>query len=666
MSDHPNVETVNAMTKAIFDQDHDALAKIFTDDLVFHLRGPHPMAGDHAGLGGLLDVLGSIFETTNGQIELDQQFCLGADGWAAEWEHATLGRNGKTARVRATPSCTGSRATASPRCGCSSARCPTRPRRSSADRAGRLGETGAMVRAIEDARAACDEQPLGRRLAAAGPTLDRRRASTSTTSTGAPPPPTSPATTRRASPAGPEPTSVCLADGRGAPGGATSAAKLAQGLGFKGDLGRCRGWVDRTRPPPRARPASTASSRATSSTGSAMLRIFEAGDIAGAHAHFVQAGKIGARFAHRELVTLARIGEGRMLIYLGDIAEGMALLDEAMVSIEAGELSPLATGDAYCTVIDACSELFDLGRCRAWTDSFARWCDTQQELVLYRGHCFLHRAEVLGLLGRVARGARRGPARLRSPGRTRSTRRPLGGGLRRSRATSSACVGDLDGAEAAYQRASEHGRDPQPGLALLRLAQGRLDAADADDPARPRRGRGPDRRGLACSAPTSRSCSPPATSPPRVPPPTSSVRWPPSSSAPPLLRAHARRGPPAPCSSPKATPQAALVELRRAFNEFNGLGVRLRRRPHPPAHRRRVRGARRPRRRRDGVERGPRRARVARRGRAERTTAEPAPTRPTVSPSASSRCSCSSPSGKTNRVIAAGARSSARRPWPAT
>ena len=77
----------------------------------------------------------------------------------------------------------------------------------------------------------------------------------------------------------------------------------------------------------------------------------------------------------------------------------MALLDEAMASIEARELSPLATGDAYCTVIDACAELFDLGRCRSWTASFTRWCDTQQELVLYRGHCFLHRAEMLGLHG---------------------------------------------------------------------------------------------------------------------------------------------------------------------------------------------------------------------------------------------------------------------------
>jgi hypothetical protein len=74
------------MTKAIFDQDHDTLAKIFTDDLLFHLRGPHPMAGDHPGLGGFLDVLAAFFEMTNGQVKLHQQFCLGADGWAAEWE----------------------------------------------------------------------------------------------------------------------------------------------------------------------------------------------------------------------------------------------------------------------------------------------------------------------------------------------------------------------------------------------------------------------------------------------------------------------------------------------------------------------------------------------------------------------------------------------------
>lgn len=91
-SNHPNVEIVNRMTKAIFDQDHDALAAIFSDDLVFHLRGGHPMTGDHDGLGGFLGVLGSTFDMTGGKIHLDQQFCVGADGWAAEWEHATLGR----------------------------------------------------------------------------------------------------------------------------------------------------------------------------------------------------------------------------------------------------------------------------------------------------------------------------------------------------------------------------------------------------------------------------------------------------------------------------------------------------------------------------------------------------------------------------------------------
>jgi hypothetical protein len=95
-NDHPNVDTVNRLTTAIFEQDHDTLAKIFTDDLVFHLRAPHPMAGDHDGLGGLLASIGWLVDATGGAIDLDQRFCLGTDGWAAEWEHAVLGRNGST------------------------------------------------------------------------------------------------------------------------------------------------------------------------------------------------------------------------------------------------------------------------------------------------------------------------------------------------------------------------------------------------------------------------------------------------------------------------------------------------------------------------------------------------------------------------------------------
>ena len=80
MSDHANVDTVNRMTKAIFDQDHDTLAKLLTDDLVFHIRGPVQIEGDHTGLGGLLAGLGSLFERTGVRIDLQQQFLVGTDG----------------------------------------------------------------------------------------------------------------------------------------------------------------------------------------------------------------------------------------------------------------------------------------------------------------------------------------------------------------------------------------------------------------------------------------------------------------------------------------------------------------------------------------------------------------------------------------------------------
>ena len=175
------------MTDAIFSQDHDALAKIFTDDLVFHLRGPHPMAGDHAGLGGLLGVIGScVREPPTARSSSTQQFCIGTDGWAAEWEHATLGRNGKTLesdnafvyrfegdRIAEMWMFLGADA--------------RRGRGVLRLTAGRLGETGRMVPAIEDARAACDDSRWGdawRLLSDARP----RRASTSTISTGSPPP----------------------------------------------------------------------------------------------------------------------------------------------------------------------------------------------------------------------------------------------------------------------------------------------------------------------------------------------------------------------------------------------------------------------------------------------------------------------------------------------
>jgi DNA-binding NarL/FixJ family response regulator len=343
--------------------------------------------------------------------------------------------------------------------------------------------------------------------------------------------------------------------------------RLGQGLGFKGDFARCRGWLDRT-----ARLLDDARidcvEQGYVEYGQAMLQLFEAGDVAGARAHFGQAAKIGAAYVNRDLVALGRIGEGRMLIYLGEITEGMALLDEAMASIEARELSPLVTGDAYCTVIDACAELFDLARCNAWTQSFTRWCDAQQELVLYRGHCFLHRAEMLELRGAWPEAlveARRACERLAAPVNPAALAGAcmIEGDLLR-------LVGNFDGAETAYQRANEFGRDPQPSLALLRLAQGRIGVADAmirrvvgetDDPMARARILGPCVEVMLAAGDTAAARTA-----------ADELHVLAAELATPYLRALATRARGAVLLA-DSNADAALVELRRAFKEFHTLGV---------------------------------------------------------------------------------------------
>jgi len=96
MSAHPNVAVIDRMTQAIVENDRETLRHIFTDDMVFHGRGPIPFAGDHHGVEGLLAALGTVFELTDGDVKLEQLFCLADDEWGAEWEHAVFGRNGRT------------------------------------------------------------------------------------------------------------------------------------------------------------------------------------------------------------------------------------------------------------------------------------------------------------------------------------------------------------------------------------------------------------------------------------------------------------------------------------------------------------------------------------------------------------------------------------------
>jgi DNA-binding NarL/FixJ family response regulator len=252
--------------------------------------------------------------------------------------------------------------------------------------------------------------------------------------------------------------------------------RLAETLGFKGDIARSAGWVERVR-----RLLDDAGIDCVEvgylANASAVCRIFGAGDYPRAHELFVRAGTVGARYRDQELMTLARIGEGRMLVYLGAIAEGVALLDEAMISVEAREISPIAVGDAYCTVIDACTEIFDMSRCRAWTDSFSRWCDGHPDLVLYRGNCLLHSAQVLHVHGDwsdAMESAHRACDRLAEPlnSLTLGGAHYVEGDLHRLR-------GEFGAAEDSYRSANEHGCEPQPGLALMRLAQGRSDTAAA-------------------------------------------------------------------------------------------------------------------------------------------------------------------------------------------
>ena len=206
---------------------------------------------------------------------------------------------------------------------------------------------------------------------------------------------------------------------------------------------------------------------------SAFQRIAQ-GDAAGSAEIFNQADEIARRFGDRDLASLARHGRGRAEIYLGRVSEGTALLDEAMVAVVAGEVSPVLAGSIYCSVLEACQEMFDLRRAYEWTTSLARWCAAQPDLVRYRGECLLYRAEVLQLRGQwteAARDARDACELLGSRPSVGAAFYRLGD-LHRLR-------GEFDKAEAAYTRANERGRKPQPGLSLLRLAQGQIEAAAA-------------------------------------------------------------------------------------------------------------------------------------------------------------------------------------------
>lgn len=264
-----------------------------------------------------------------------------------------------------------------------------------------------------------------------------------------------------------------------AAGDLAAAVKFAFWLGFglieKGEMARGGGWLARA-------------SRLLEEGGKDLveggylllpvaLRSLGEGDVAGAFETFEEIATIAGRFGDTDLVTLSRLGRGQCLMRMGQAERGVALMDEALVAVSAGEVSPMVVGIVYCSAIEAFHALFDLRRAQEWTAALARWCDSQPDLIPYRGRCLVFRTELMVLHGSwedAIEEARRARDWLAGP----PPEAAIGEALYQQ-AELHRLRGAFREADTAYREAARNGRRPEPGLALLRLAQGRIDAAVA-------------------------------------------------------------------------------------------------------------------------------------------------------------------------------------------
>ena len=185
--------------------------------------------------------------------------------------------------------------------------------------------------------------------------------------------------------------------------------------------------------------------------------------------------EIGTRFGDRDLMALGLQDQGRTLVARGQVGEGMALLDEAAVPALSGELRPMTTGIIYCNLISTCEGMADYQRAREWTDAAGRWCE-RQSITAFPGLCRVHRAEITRLRGAWQQ------AELEARGAYEELRGfmvPYAAEALYVIGETRLCRGDLAEARDAFRQAHELGREPNPGLALLHLAEGDISAASA-------------------------------------------------------------------------------------------------------------------------------------------------------------------------------------------
>jgi DNA-binding CsgD family transcriptional regulator len=244
-------------------------------------------------------------------------------------------------------------------------------------------------------------------------------------------------------------------------------------LASHGEIGRASGWLRRAR-----RLLERQEGERVERGYLLLPAVFEqaaTGEWEAAAATAREAAAIAERFGDADLFALAAHEQGECLIRIGRLEEGLGLLDESMVAVTAGELSPIVAGIVYCGVILACQDANEIRRAREWTAALSAWCARQPDLIAFTGRCLVHRAEILQLEGELSDAleeARRAADRcLRSENPSAASEAWYRQGeIHRLR-------GHFGAAQAAFRQASGLGREPQPGLALLRLGQGEPDVA---------------------------------------------------------------------------------------------------------------------------------------------------------------------------------------------